>query len=209
MFRHFAPLLLLAAVPAYAQTGKPASPAAADQLPAGWMARPDRGDASAVHFIAMGPGFHVHPGTAAILYRESDKVAGRFHTIVKFAQTQAPSHPEGYGLFFAGADLQGAGQKYTYFLVRGDGKYLVKTRDGAQTASVVDWTDSDAIAKQDEAGKCTNTLEIDATGAKVAFIVNGKKVYEMDAPNRGGVVGLRVNHNLDVHIDGFAVHQAQ
>jgi hypothetical protein len=197
MIRRVVPLLLLSAAPALYAQG----------LPSGWMARPDRGDASGVHFISMGPGFHVHPGTAAVLYRESDKVTGKFHAVVKFVQTQAPTHPEGYGMFFGGSDLQGPNQQYTYFLVRGDGKYLVKTREGDETSSVVGWTDSDAIVKQDADGKCTNTVEIDATGAKVAFKVNGKVVYEMDAPSRDGIVGLRINHNLDLHLDGFGVHQ--
>jgi hypothetical protein len=31
----------------------------------------------------------------------------------------------------------------------------------------------------------------------------------MDAPESAfkGIVGLRVNHNIDAHIDGFAVHK--
>ena len=48
---------------------------------------------------------------------------------------------------------------------------------------------------------------VDAAGAKVAFKVNGKTVYEMDAPDKAGIVGLRVNHGLDVHVAGFAVHK--
>lgn len=141
------------------------------------------------------------------MYREADKVPGKFHTLATFTQLKAPSHPEGYGLAFAGKDLAAEGQSYVYFLVRGDGKYLVKKRTGATTASVVEWTDSEAVVKADAAGKATNKLEIDASGAKVAFLVNGKTVYEMAMADVGGVVGLRVNHGLDVHIDGFAVHK--
>jgi hypothetical protein len=39
-------------------------------------------------------------------------------------------------------------------------------------------------------------------------MVNGKEVYSTDAANvdTKGIIGLRVNHNLDVHIAGFAVH---
>jgi len=43
----------------------------------------------------------------------------------------------------------------------------------------------------------------------VVFLVNGEPVYTLDpksAPT-DGAVGLRVNHNLDVHIDGFDVHR--
>ncbi len=183
-----------------------ASPLVA-QLPAGWAARADKGDASGVKFVAMGSGFHVSPGQAAVIYRDEDKVDAKFHTLATFAQTKAPTHPEGYGIVFGGSDLQGAGQKYTYFLVRGDGMYLVKTRNGDAATSAVSWTASDAIQKADSTGKATNQIEVDASGAKVVFKVNGKSVYTMEAADRAGIVGLRVNHGLDVHISGFAVHK--
>jgi len=73
------------------------------------------------------------------------------------------------------------------------------------------WLASDAVVKEDSAGKAKNTLEIsgDAASKKLTFKINGKEVAQIDAPNGavGGLVGLRVNHNLDVHIDGFAVHK--
>lgn|GEM_PF-5953492 len=71
---------------------------------------------------------------------------------------------------------------------------------------MVAWTDHEAIQKQDAAGKATNNVEIDAAGPKVVFKVNGKSVYEMEMADRAGNVGLRLNHGLDVHISGFAVH---
>lgn len=184
-----------------------ATPVMAQGLPEGWMARADRGEASGVKFVAMGGGFHISPGSAAVIYRDADKVEGNFHTVVSFTQTKAPTHPEGYGLVFGGTDLGGPGQAYVYFLVRGDGKFTVKKRAGAEATNVKEWTDSDAIQKGDEAGKATNKLEIDAAGPKVAFKVNGKTVYEMEGATKAGVVGLRVNHGLDVHIAGFAVHK--
>lgn len=184
-----------------------ASPVFAQGLPEGWTARADKADAPAVKFAAMGPGFHITAGPAAVIYREADKVEGNFHAVASFTQTKAPTHAEGYGLFFAGKDLAGEGQSYVYFLVRGDGKYLVKKRDGAATSNVMVWSDSETIQKADSAGKSTNTLEIDAAGAKVVFKVNGKTVYEMDGATKAGVVGLRVNHNLDLHIAGFGVHK--
>src|SRR6266851_4294789 len=52
------------------------------------------------------------------------------NVVATFTQTKAPRHPEGYGLLFGGRDLAGAAQRYTYFLVRGDGTFLVKRRNG-------------------------------------------------------------------------------
>jgi hypothetical protein len=68
-----------------------------------------------------------------------------------------------------------------------------------------------AIKKADAEGKATNRLEIDAKQdpSNVRFKVNGQTVHTIDAKTMDakGIVGLRVNHNLDVHIEGFEVHK--
>jgi hypothetical protein len=154
----------------------------------------------------MGPGLHVTPGSSGIVWRDADK-AGKFHAQATFTQTKPVQHPEGYGLFIAGSDLTGPAQKYVYFLIRSDGSYLIKKRDGTATSDVKAWGPHEAVVKVDSAGKATNKLEVDANGAKVVFKVNGKTVHEMDLADRDGVVGLRVNHGLDLHIADFAVHK--
>ena len=180
-------------------------------LPAGWSARVDKDAAMTnVKFETMGPtGLHATTGPAVILWREADKGAGAFHTEATFTQTKAPQHAEAYGLFVGGKDLKGAGQAYTYFLVRQDGKFMVRTRTGAATANVVAWTDNAAVVKADAAGKATNKLEIAVAKGEVTFSVNGKAVHTMPAAAGAtdGIVGLRVNHNLDVHIEKFGVHK--
>jgi hypothetical protein len=54
-------------------------------------------------------------------------------------------------------------------------------------------------------------LEIDAkqNPRRVDFKVNEKTVYTAEAKKLDlkGIVGLRANHNLDIHIEGFAVHK--
>lgn len=180
-------------------------------LPAGWSARTDR-DApmTNVKFAPMGTGFHVTLGPATVLYRAADHANGPFHTLATFTQTRAPTHPEGYGLFVGGQSLNAPTQQYTYFLVRGDGTYLIKRRDGANTSVIKDWTPSSAVVKADSSGKATNMLEIDnkSDPSTVSFKVNGQTVHSMPADaTTKGIVGLRVNHNLDVHVSGFALHQ--
>jgi hypothetical protein len=182
-------------------------------LPAGWSARPDAGgDLKSVKFVVMEPGYHLTLGPATILYRKEDWADGPFHTLATFHQTKKLEHAEGYGLIFGGENLTGGDQRYIYFLVRDDGKYLIKRRDGANTTEITKgWTASPAIEKGDAKGRATNLLEIDAKRdpIKVSFKVNGKTVYTADAKSMGlkGIVGLRANHNLDLHVEGFAVHQ--
>jgi hypothetical protein len=185
----------------------------APALPSGWTARPDEGgEARNIRFAVMDPGYHLTLGPATILYRSADRTSGPFHTVATFHQTKKPRHPEGYGLFVGGQGLTGKNQRYTYFLVREDGAFLIKQRKGDATTEVTKgWTPSPAVRKADAQGQATNLLEIDAkqNPQKVEFKVNGRTVYSTPA-NRidlKGNVGIRVNHNLDVHIEGFAVHQ--
>jgi hypothetical protein len=206
---------MIAATPAFAQGGRDADPDKAvdggGKLPEGWSARTDR-DAplTNVKFGKMGDGWHFTLGPAVVMYREADKATGNYHAVATFTQTKAPAHPEGYGLIVGGSDLSGANQKYTYFLVRGDGKFLVKRRTGATTANVTtEWTAHEAINKADANGKATNEVAIGVSGGKASFTVNGKEVYSTDAAkiDANGIVGMRVNHNLDIHVGGFAIHK--
>lgn len=179
-------------------------------LPSGWQARADRANAPMqnVKFVPMGDGYHVTLGPSVILYNPEQRAEGAYRARATFTQTKAPQHPEAYGLLVGGQNLDAPNQDYLYFLVRGDGKFLVKHRAGAETHTLVDWTEHAAITRADAAGKATHALAIEATAEAVRFLVNGAEVAKLPRAaqlNTDGVVGLRINHNLDVHVSGFAV----
>jgi hypothetical protein len=208
--------VLVAPAPAAAQASHEDSDRAVQgggTLPQGWSVRPDgKGEVKNVKVVPMGSGLHVTLGPAIILYRAANNGSGPFHTLATFTQTKPIEHAEGYGLFFGGKALDGPGQSYTYFLVRQDGSYLIKRRNGEATSDVTKgWVPSPAVKKPDAKGSSTNKLEIDAKldPTKVKFLVNGQTVYTADAKDMpvDGAVGMRVNHNLDLHIDGFDVHR--
>lgn len=209
-------LVLLAATPLAAQsTGArehdPDIKANGGALPSGWTGRTDRVTAKIedAKFVAMGPGFHVTSGPAAIYWRDANTTSGPFTASATFTQTKAPAHPEAYGIIFMGKSLDAANQNYAYFLVRGDGKVMVKHRAGSEVHTILDWTENAAVHKQDANGKATNALTVDATQAdSVRLMVNGAQVASLPIAHLGstnGIVGLRVNHNLDVHIADFSV----
>lgn len=204
--------LVLTAAPLAAQDAdRPAAGGGA--LPAGWHVTVDRPNASAadVRFFSIGEDFHVTTGPAAVLWNPANAATGDFRARVTFAQTRAPAHPEAYGLVLGGKNLDGAppaGPDYLYFLVRGDGKYMVRHRaSNGDLHDVVNWTEHAAIAKQDAAGKATNAVVAEGGAFGVRFLVNGQKVAELPGVSTAGVVGLRVNHNLDVHVSNFAVEK--
>jgi len=204
--------LALAALPLAAQQHAPdrdKTVAGGGTLPAGWKGRLDGGGASTagVKMTPMGGGVHIVSGPAGIYYRPADRQTGEFGASATFTQMERAEHPEAYGLFIGGANLDGAGEKYTYFLVRQDGKFLVKRRIGGETPTVVDWTDSPAIRKPDSSGKMSNTLAVEVGRDRVRFLVNGTEVTsaEPSKVDAAGIAGLRVNHNLNVHVEGFSV----
>ena len=165
-----------------------------------------------VKFSNMGDGLHVTVGPAAIYWRDADSASGNYHIVAKITQMQNPAHPESYGIILGGKNLADSGQSYTYFLVRAvDGMYSIRRRAGytARPTAVVEWTASDAVTKSDSTGKATNELSVEVRGGRARFMVNGKEVYAGDATglDTRGVVGYRVNHNLDVHLGPLGIHK--
>jgi hypothetical protein len=188
---------------------------------AGWTGRIDPRAASQgrkiteAKFIPMGSGIHVTSGPAAIYWNPANAPAGNYGVKATFNQTKASAHPEGYGLIIAGRDLETANQSYLYFLVRQDGKFIVNHRANDSTVhKIVDWTANPAVKAIDESGKASNALAVNVDATSVHFLVNGTEVHVLprsviesgpDHSGSSGISGIRVNHNLDVHIDGFAV----
>jgi hypothetical protein len=109
---------------------------------------------------------------------------------------------------FGGSDLGGPKQSYLYFLVAQDGTWLVKRRDGNATSDVAPKTANAAVKKPDASGKSTNALEVRVAADKITCVVNGTVVHTMPrtgpAAKTDGIYGMRVNHALEVHIDGFS-----
>jgi hypothetical protein len=205
-------LLLALATPLAAQDHTDHAAAGGGGAPDGWTVRADRGDAKNAKITTMGKGLHVTTGPAIILYRADTKGTGSFHTLATFTQTKPSEHAEGYGLLVGGQDLDGAAQKYLYFLVRQDGSFLIKRREGEKTTDVSKgWVQHAAVKKPVDQGAATNLLEVDnkRDTSRLVFQVNGQEVYATDAKGMplDGIVGLRINHNLDLHVEGFDVHR--
>jgi hypothetical protein len=195
---------LLALAPAFAQS------------PKGWKVRGDHSaDASdpdaagAIKFVVSGSGFHATNPMAAIYWNPANTATGNYTLKGTFKLIKSNGYDEYYGLTFGGSGLDGAMQSYLYFMVTDDGTYLIKRRDGSSTQGVSPKTPNAAVKKPDASGKATNALEVRVMADKIAFVINGTVVTTFPktgaAAKTDGIYGIRINHQLDVQIDGFAM----
>src|SRR5437867_225058 len=202
-----------------AQADQNRAVAGGGNFPPGWHVRTETNRQTGqpaplenVKCTGMGDGLHTTVGPAAIYWRDRDTISASYHVVAKLSQMKNPAHPEAFGIFIGGKNLADSGQTYTYFLVRPiDGMYSIRRRSSyaSRPTAVVEWTASDAVTKADSSGRAMNELSIQVQGGKAKFMVNGKEVYTGDAANLdvNGVVGYRVNHNLDVHLGPLGIHK--
>lgn len=183
--------------------------ASGGSLPAGFTARTDRADApiSGASYTADGDKWEVKTGPAHIVYSDKTMGNGNYTAAATIEQLETPTHPEAYGLFIGGRDLDKPTQTYTYFLVRATGEMLVKVREGDKTRDVVKWTQAADVPKADATGKATYALSIQVTSDAVKFMVNGKQVGSVAKAGlpTDGTAGLRINHNLHVKVTPVSI----
>lgn len=190
----------------------------AAQAPAGWQVRIDRSqnasdpdDVPELKVMAMGKGFHVTGGPAGTFWNPANRVAGNYTARATFNLMRPSGHVNYYGLVFGGEALEGAKQKYLYFLVAQNGTYIIRARTGENVQDVRGSTPNAAVRRPGTDGRSTNTLEVRVAGDTISYVVNGTVVQT--TPKSGvtaatdGIVGVRVNHVLDVHVDAFEVQR--
>lgn len=188
-----------------------AGPAIAQQAtrPEGWNVRFDRPGQpdSAIAFTDMPPGWHVTTGPAAILYDPATTAAGTFAIESEMYLFPDAGTREAYGVIFGGRNLDGPDQQYLYFLVRGDGSFIVKHRDGGSAETLVPWTQHDAVAAKLSDENAKNVLRVEVRESEISFFVNGTQVTSLarEGLDCDGIVGLRVNHRINLHVTSLDV----
>ena len=108
--------------------------------------------------------------------------------------------------------LEGSSQNYNYFIIAQDGTWQVKRREGDANSPTIAKGENAAVKKPGTDGSSTNDLEVRVLADKIDYVVNGTVVHS--TPKTGmtaktdGIVGVRINHQLDVQVDGFSVRKA-
>jgi hypothetical protein len=176
----------------------------------GWWARLDdpKEGRQGLKVAPAGGGIRAITGPNAIYWDPQQYAEGQYTVRASFTLNRPPSHDVAYGVFIGGMSLDQDTQRYTYFVIRPDGKYLIRKRTGAKVVNIAgDWADHAAITRADASGKQVNELAIRVAKDAVTFMVNGQDVAKQPptAVDTAGVAGLRIGHGLDLQIDKFAV----
>jgi len=184
--------------------------AAGTGVPAGYTGVTDKDDAKITDakYTETGGRWEIQTGPAHITFAPKDSARGQFQISTTIEQLEKPKHPEAYGVFLGGSNLTDHEKvKYGYYLVRGDGKYLIKTRVGENTTTIVDWTASPKIPTEDAGGKATYKMTVHVAPDTVHFLMDGNLIAAVPKSKfpTDGIAGIRVNHNLHVLVTPLAV----
>jgi hypothetical protein len=189
----------------------------AAQAPEGWLLRADRSTSASdpdapgpIKFMKTASGFHATNPQAAVFWHPANTATGNYSLRGTFTLIKPSGHTNFYGLVFGGSELGGPRQTYLYFLVAQDGTWLIKRRAGNETTQdVVVKTAHAAVKKPDAGGMSTNALELRVLADKIEYVVNNTVVHT--TPKSGmtaktdGLYGVRVNHQLEVRVDGLTM----
>lgn len=188
--------------------------------PEGWRWRFDRGsdftvgnvDTLDTWFVTMTPGWHITTRPAGIFYHPASLGEGDYTASTTIHLFDPGNRNEGYGIILAGSNLESEEQRYFYFLLRRSGEFLVKLRDGSETEELIGWTEHEAVEAwtDDSEGTITNVLSVTVSGETISFMVNDEEVATLEKGDlqTDGIVGLRLNHAVNVHVEDLSVTPA-
>jgi hypothetical protein len=182
--------------------------------PDGWQVRfdqPNATEADLEMFVGMPPGWHLTTGPAGIFWDPTLTAEGTFRLELDVFLFDPAGRRESFGLFFGGQSLQGPDQRYAYFIIRDGGEFILKERRGDEAPTLEPWTTHPAIKsyadRAEGEASILNQLAVEAHADRLLFFVNGTEVASIarSRMSTDGVVGLRVNHRLNLHVSRLEV----
>lgn len=156
---------------------------------------------SSWRFVQMAPGWHITTRPGALMYDPSIQATGNY--VLESVQILFPGTTQsGYGLFFGGRDLDGAGAQYVAFLARRDGQITVEQRQNTTTTTLVPWTRAPSIQQVTGDNTARNVLRIVVRPDSVVFEVNAVSVaaYARTGQTLDGFFGFRAGPDLNLHV---------
>ena len=184
----------------------------------GWQGKADPGNKQGLtvndsKFAPEGSGFHLTTGPAAVYWNPANTAKGDFTVKATFKEPkQTINHPHPYGVFIGGSQLDTDTPTMLYCVAYRDGTYTVRQFTAGKPSQVVRKTPNEKVAKAaGPEAEVTQEVALSVKGSKVECTVNGASVWSADKSeipgltSTDGLTGIRVSHNSDATVSGFAV----
>jgi len=179
-------------------------PSAAGETDAPWNSAPSRG----VEVRDVADGLLVTTGPHAVVWPRESAMLAPPYTVRAVLHKQSGRIHEGYGLVFGGERLDAPEdqQAYSYFLIRGDGSFLIRRREGSLLPILRGWTTDRAILRDTDGVGHPNVLEVEVGVETTAFRVNGGEVARIPTAELrvAGIAGVRIAHDVTLKVSGFS-----
>ena len=187
----------------------------------GWKGKEDAGNKQGLtvndsKFAPEGKAFRLVTGPAGLYWSDSNTAKGDYSVKATFTEAkQGYSHPHPYGVFIAGSALDSGAPAALYCAAYRNGTYIVRGFSGGKRFDVVAKpAPSDAVKKASPDAEVVQEVGWNVRGDSLECVVNGTSVWkgtkaDVTGPGKltstDGVAGIRVSHNSDALVTGFAV----
>ena len=188
----------------------------------GWKGKEDAGNKQGLtvkdsKLAPEGKGFRLVTGPAGLYWSDKNVAKGDYSVKATFTEPkQAFNHPHPYGVFIGGENLDGDTRNALYCAAYRNGNYIIRGFNAGKRFDVVPKpVPNDAVKKA--AGPDAEVVQEvgwNVKGDSVECVINGTSVWKgtkADVTGEGkltstdGIAGIRVSHNSEAIVTGFAV----
>lgn len=184
----------------------------------GWQGKADPGNKQGLtvkdsKLAPEGPNMRLTTGPAAVYWNPANAAKGDFTVKATFKEPkQTINHPHPYGVFIGGSQLDTDTPTMLYCVAYRDGTFTVRSFIAGKPSQVVRKTPNEKVAKAATPDtEVTQDVAMSVKGSKIECTVNGASVWSADKSEvpglttTDGLTGIRVSHNSDAIVSGFAV----
>jgi hypothetical protein len=187
----------------------------------GWKGKEDAGNKQGLtvndsKFAPEGKGFRLTTGPAGLYWSDKNAAKGDYSVKATFTEAkQTYNHPHPFGVFIGGEALDSAANAL-YCAAYRNGTYIVRGFSGGKRFDVVARPAPNDAVKKAETAESEVVQEVgwNVRGDSLECVVNGTSVWkgtkaDVTGPGKltttDGIAGIRVSHNSDALVSGFAV----
>ena len=187
----------------------------------GWKGKEDTGNKQGLtvkdsKLAPEGKGFRLMTGPAGLYWSDKNTAKGDYSVKATFTEAkQSFSHPHPYGVFIGGESLDSGTGNALYCVAYRNGNYIIRGFSGGKRFDVVAKpVPNDAVHKAAAEAEVVQEVGWNVKGDSVECVINGTSVWkgtkaDVTGPGKltstDGIAGIRVSHNSDALVTGFAV----